>query len=119
MWLTLSSTDNPIPLFDEIVPIASGHQLGSAIVTYHSDNESASALIDKIKRSIPDCFFGYWINVRWYRLEMVHKLMESFDVDSALLACFSGFNSATLTVTTTFGDSNKQLDSMEADLGID
>jgi hypothetical protein len=45
MWLTLSSTDNPIPLFDAIVPIALGHQLGSAIVIYRSNNELAAALI--------------------------------------------------------------------------
>jgi hypothetical protein len=58
MWLTLSSTDNPIPLFDAIIPIALGHQPGSAIVTYHSDNESAAALIKKIKRSVSAWFFG-------------------------------------------------------------
>jgi hypothetical protein len=64
MWLTSSSTDNPISLFDAIVPIALGHQLGSAIVTYCSDNELAAALIKKIKRSVPAWFFGYWINVK-------------------------------------------------------
>jgi hypothetical protein len=78
MWLILSSTDNPIPLFDAILPIASGHQLGSAIVTYHSDNESAAALIKKIKRSVAAWFFGYWINVQGCRLEMVCALMEFF-----------------------------------------
>jgi hypothetical protein len=50
---------------------------------------------------------------------MVRKLMESFDVDAALLACFSDFDPATLIVTATFGDVNEQLDSVEADLGID
>jgi hypothetical protein len=119
MWLTSSSTDNPIPLFDAIIPIALGHQLGSAIVTYRSNNESAAALTKKIKCSIPACFFGYWINIQGYRLEMVCKLMESFDVHAALLACFSEFDSTTLTVRTTFGDSNEQLDSVEANLGID
>jgi hypothetical protein len=50
---------------------------------------------------------------------MVRKLMESFDVNAALLACFSEFNSTTITVRTTFGDSGEQLDSVEANLGID
>ena len=50
---------------------------------------------------------------------MVCKLMEIFDVDAALLACFSEFNSATFTVTTTFRDSDEQLGSVEANLGID
>jgi hypothetical protein len=50
---------------------------------------------------------------------MICKLMKIFDVDAALLACFSKFDSTTLTVMTTFGDSDEQLDSMEADLGID
>jgi hypothetical protein len=119
MWLTSSSTDNLIPLFDAIVPIALGHQLGSAIVTYCSDNQLAAALIKKIKCSIPAWFFGYWINVQGYRLEMVCKLMESFDVNATLLACFSKFDSLTLTVTTTFEDSDEQLDSVEVNLGID
>jgi hypothetical protein len=50
---------------------------------------------------------------------MVCKLMESFDVDATLLARFSEFDPATLKVTTTFGDVDKQLDSVEANLGID
>jgi hypothetical protein len=65
-------------LFDAIVPVVSGQQQGSAIITY-------SALIQKIRRSIAGWFFGYWRNVMRYRLEMVQKLMESFDVDAALL----------------------------------
>jgi hypothetical protein len=54
-----------------------------------------------------------------YRLEMVQKLMESFEVNAALLTRFSEFDSTTLTVTTTFGDINEQLESIKADLGID
>ena len=50
---------------------------------------------------------------------MVCKLMESFDVNAALLAWLSEFDSATLTVMTTFGDPDKQLDRVDADLGID
>jgi hypothetical protein len=83
------------------------------------DNAEAAALIQKICRSIAGWFFGYWRNVMRYRLEMVQKLMESFDVNAALLARFSEFDSTTLTVTTTFGDVNEQLESIEADLGID
>ncbi len=49
---------------------------------------------------------------------MVCKLMECFDVDATMLACFSEFDSTTLAVTTTFGDSDKQLDSVEVVLGI-
>ena len=54
-----------------------------------------------------------------YKLEMVRKLMESFDVDAALLAGFSQFDPETLIVVTTFGDVNEQLDQVEEDLGID
>jgi hypothetical protein len=46
-----------------------------------------------------------------YRLEMVQKLMESFDVNMPLLAHFSEFDPITRTVKTTFGDVDKQLDS--------
>jgi hypothetical protein len=45
--------------------------------------------------------------------------MESFDVDAALLAHFLEFNLQTLIVKTTFGDVDEQLNSVEADLGID
>jgi hypothetical protein len=50
---------------------------------------------------------------------MVCKLTESFEGDAALLARFSEFDPATLTVMTTFGDVDKQLDRVEANLGID
>jgi hypothetical protein len=49
---------------------------------------------------------------------MVKKLMESFDIDAALLARFSVFDPVTLTVKTTFGDVDKQLEWVEEDLGI-
>jgi hypothetical protein len=49
---------------------------------------------------------------------MVKKLMESFDIDAALLAQFSVFDPVTLTVKTTFGDVDEQLDWVEEDLGI-
>jgi hypothetical protein len=51
-----------------------------------------------------------------YRLAMVQKLMESFDVNAALLACFPEFDPITLTVQTTFGDVDEQLDSVKANL---
>jgi hypothetical protein len=50
---------------------------------------------------------------------MVRKLMESFDVDAALLPRFSEFDPATLMVTATLGDVDEQLNSVEANLGID
>jgi hypothetical protein len=94
------------------------HQQGCAIVTYHTDNKEAAALVKKIRRSVAAWFFGYWQNIMRYRLAMVQKLMESFDISAALLAHFSDFDPITLTVQTTFGDVGKQLDSVEADLGI-
>jgi hypothetical protein len=51
----------------------------------------------------------FWLlqNVIGYRLEMVQKLMESFDVNAALHARFSEFDPITLTVKTTYGDIDK------------
>jgi hypothetical protein len=60
------------------------------IVTYCTDNKEAAALVKKIRHSVAAWFFGYWQNVMGYRLTMVQKLMESFDVDAAL--CFSDFD---------------------------
>jgi hypothetical protein len=45
-----------------------------------------------------------------YRLEMVQKLMESFDVDAVLLAHFSKFDPDTLTELTTFDNVDEQLE---------
>ena len=54
-----------------------------------------------------------------YKLEMVQKLMESFDVDAALLSRFSQFDPKKLIVVTTFGDDDEQFNWVEEDLGID
>jgi hypothetical protein len=54
-----------------------------------------------------------------YRLAVVQKLIESFEVYTALLAPFSEFDPIILTVKTTFGNVNKQWDIIKADLGID
>ncbi len=89
------SSNMSSPLFNAIIPVISGYQNGSAAVTYRSDNQEAAALIKKIRQSPPAWFFDYWINVRKYKLlEMVQKLMESLDVDAALLARFSEFDSS-------------------------
>jgi hypothetical protein len=120
MWLSSTAANGTSkPLFDAIIPIVSGPQQGSAIITYRTDNIEAASLIWKIRRSIAGWFFGYWRNVMHYQLKMVYKLMESFDVDAALLAHFSDLDLAFLTVMTTFGDVNEQLDRVEANLGID
>jgi hypothetical protein len=49
---------------------------------------------------------------------MVKKLMESFDVDAALLARFFEFDPVTLTVQMTFGDGDKQFNSIEVGFRI-
>ncbi len=120
MWLKSLHVDELSKfLFDAIIPIVSGHQQGCAIVTYRTDNKEAAVLIKKSRRSVAACFFGYWQNIMGYRLEMVQKLMESLDIGAALLARFSDFDPSTLTVKTTLGDVDKQLDSAKANFGID
>ncbi len=120
MWLTYTAADGTTkPFFDAIVPIMSGQQQGSVMVTFHTDNSKAASLVRKMRRSVAGWFFGYWRDVRHYCLEMVRKLMESFDIDAALLAQFFEFDPLMLTVTTTFGDVDEQLESLEANLGID
>jgi hypothetical protein len=46
MWLT---DDLKHPLFDAIIPVESGFNKGSAIITYCTNNKKAAALIKKIK----------------------------------------------------------------------
>jgi hypothetical protein len=86
--------------------------------TYQTDNAKAASLVQKMHRCVARRYFCYWRNVMKYRLKMVQKVMESFDVDAALLACFSKFNLVSLTVPTTFGDVDEQLESVEGNLGI-
>jgi hypothetical protein len=45
--------------------------------------------------------------------------MESFDTQQALFSRYSTFDPATLVIDTEFGETDEQMESMEADLGID
>ena len=56
--------------------------------------------------------------VQGYKETCIKSLMESFDTDATLLARFSGFDPDTLEVKTQFGDVDKYLEGMEANLGI-
>ena len=119
MWLTSPAANGTsVPLFDTIIPIVSGQQNGSATLTYQTNNKEAAELICKICRRVAGWFFGYWLHVRHYKLGMVKKLMESFDIDAVFLAQFSEFNTGTLIVKTTFGDVDEQLERVGEDLGI-
>jgi hypothetical protein len=108
MWLTASSSDDTVvPLFDVVIPFLSRQWSGGAVATYHSDNEQAVELIKKIKLSIASWIFGCWVKVCQYKLVMVQKLIESFDVHATLLTQFSVFNTKTLDDTMEFGDAGK------------
>ncbi len=99
MWLTFTAVDcTEFPLFDVVMPIVSGVQSGSAVVTYKTDNKEATILIRKIKHSVALWFFGFWTKVQNYKLGMIQKLMESFDIDAAKLAGYSEFDVNMLTV---------------------
>jgi hypothetical protein len=50
---------------------------------------------------------------------MVQSLMESFDTNQAIFSQYLTFNPDTLTIEAEFGDTDKELESMESDLGID
>ncbi len=107
--------------FDAIVPIRTGTHSGSAILTFCSDCKYAIDLARKMKKSPPAWLFGYLRTIHSYNLPTVQSLMESFDFDTqqALFSRYSTFDLATLVVDTEFGETDEQLESMEADLGID
>jgi hypothetical protein len=104
--------------FDVIIPIRSGLHSSGAIITYRTDSILSAALAQNIRRCVTGWFFGYWVQVCKYKVGMVRKLMESFDIDSVLLAHFSIFDPMTLLVQLGFGDKDKLLEGVEADLGI-
>ncbi len=108
-----------MPSLDAIIPVESGFNKGSAIIIYCTDNKEAAALVKKIKHCTAGWFFGYWQQIKKYRLEMVQKLMESFNVDEALLVQFTEFDPATLTLKTGFGDVDEQLECAKTNLEID
>jgi hypothetical protein len=72
-----------------------------------------------MKKSPPAWWFGYLRTVRDYDLLTVQSLMESFDTQQALFSRFSTFEPVTLVIDTEFGEMDEQLESMEANLGID
>jgi hypothetical protein len=85
IWLkSLHEDESPIFLLDAIILIVSRHQQGCVIATYRTDNKEAAAQVKKIRCSVAAWFYGYWQNVMGYRLAMVQKLMESFDINTAL-----------------------------------
>jgi hypothetical protein len=69
-----------------------------------------------MKKSPPAWWFGYLRTVRGYDLPTVQSLMESFDTQQAR---YSTSNPATLIIDMEFGETDEQLESTEADLGID
>jgi hypothetical protein len=105
--------------FDAIILIWSGINSGSATVTFRSDSLLSATLAQNIKRCIADWLFGYWVQICKYEVGMVRKLMESFDIDSALLARYSVLDPLSLEVQTGLDDKDDQLESVKADLGID
>jgi hypothetical protein len=59
MWPTSTAADGTeSPLFDVLMPIVSGVQSGSAVVTHQTDNKEAAILIRKIKKQ--HCFVVLW-----------------------------------------------------------
>jgi hypothetical protein len=72
-----------------------------------------------MKKSPPSWWFGYLRQVRKYNLPTVQLLMESFDTNQAIFSQYLTFGTDTLTVEAEFGNTDKQLESMEADLCID
>ncbi len=118
MWLNTAADGTTKPLFDAIVPVMPRQQQGGTMVTFRTNNSKAASLVRKMQHRVAGWFFGYWRDVRHYRLEIVRKLMESFKIDAALLARFLEFDPLTLTITTAFRDVDEQLESVEANLGI-
>ena len=115
-WLRCSQDK---PLFDAITPIESGYHKGCVILTYRSDNKEAAILARKIRTDSAGWFFGYWRQVKKYRLNMVQKLMECFEYDDRLLASAADFDPVTLTVQARFHDNEADLDKAELAFGID
>ncbi len=119
MWLTAKTLDGTtLPLFDAVIPIVSGTQSSSTVVTYWKDNKEAVILMKTMKCSIASWFFGYWTKICQCKLGMIKKLMESFDTDAAKLAGYSKFDAETMEVHTRFVDIDEQLDGIDVEMGI-
>jgi hypothetical protein len=105
--------------FDSCIPNLSGQNSGSVTITFRSDCKYSIGLAPKMKKSPPSWWFGYLRQVQKYNLMTVQSLIESFNTNQAIFSQYSTFDPDTLTVEAEFGDTDKQLESMESDLGID
>ncbi len=85
---------------------------------FQSDCNYSIGLAQKMKKSPLSWWFGYLRQVRKYNLPMVQLLIESFDTNQAIFSQYLTFDPDTLTGEGEFGDTDKQVESMESDLGI-
>ncbi len=71
-----------------------------------------------MRKDVAAWWFGYWIQVRKYKLSCVQSLMESFDVNAAKLASLLTFSPETLRVSAKFADEDNFLEEVEAEFGL-
>ncbi len=119
LLMILGMVQKVVFAFDAIVPICTGTHSGSAMLTFCSCCKYAINLAWKMKKIPPAWWFGYLRTICGYDLPTVQSLMESFDTQQALFSRYSTFDPVTLVIDTEFGEMDEQLESMEADLGID
>ena len=105
-------------VIDAIIPRLRGMSAGSADVTMRIRDAEAVEIARNIAYCPAAWWWGLW-TLKGYALGMIQALMESFDMDAALLAGHSTFNTENWTVETVFGRDDDFLEREEALLSSD
>ena len=101
-----------------IVPCLRGMGAGSADITFLSKTVEAESILRKIEKDPAAWWWHVWGSVKGYDVNTRRTLMESFDIDSAMLAAHSKFDAKTFVVTSEFAAEDDYLDEMEAEFGV-
>ena len=72
----------------------------------------------RLKKDPAAWWWHVWGSVKGYDVNTRRTLMESFDIDSAMLAAHSKFDATTFVVTSEFAAEDDYLDEMEAEFGV-
>jgi hypothetical protein len=100
-------------VIDAIIPRLRGMSAGSADVTVRIRDAEAVEIARNIAHCPAAWWWGLW-KLKGYTLGTIQALMESFDLDAAMLAGHSKFNAEDWTVETAFGRDDDFLDKEEA-----
>ena len=108
-----------VPVIHAAIPNMAGLRAGTITVSVKSQHKECLAVVEQWKKCMGGWWWHYWQQVRGYKISCCRSLMESFEVDHALLAQHATFDPETLRVSTPFEDEDDFLAEVEAEYALD